>query len=282
MARLQEESSMRSLITSTMHEDFKALGLSESTERNTDSVPLEERGMRTIRTYGTSSSKRAKVQKGTASERRKWKMAKKGGHAKALSRKRRKSAKFKRRQKRIAGIRARLHQGNDVVANMLENTQNILASIDEDKIKSSISGFAQVAIMAEMLARTFSYIAEDTDDEELTEAAVHFANMAEEAGALAKAIQEGVDLDQGRLAEGFSEAMTDLLEGLSLFEDLTGDDEDSEDDEDDEVVAESDDEDCDDDEDEDDDDDEDEEDDDEDEDVEESARVPFSLKKKKK
>jgi hypothetical protein len=289
-------------VTTTAEEDLRALGLLAEEDTTEQAEPLEE--LHAVRTH-----------KGTSSERRAWKKAKRRPHAKMIAKKHNRKSSVKRKrmkqQKMTHGKAGRAHvrrmlgMGNDTVSTMLENTQQILESLNQEQNDNAVKAFAHLAILAEMLARSFSYISEDIGDEDkeqatdLADASTFYSEMAEEASMIAKALREGEDADEAGMAEYFRAKMAALLNGLEHYSELTDtevtesededddeddsddDNEDDSEDEDDEV-SESDDEDCDDDE---EDDDEEESDDDEKEDdkKEEPKKKlpPFMMKGKK-
>lgn len=298
----------------TIEEDFKAIGLghlvkestapkAESTEtvvtpENIESVETET-GEGEKQGEPVAEVKAVRTKRHTASDRLKWRRAKKKGKAKAASRKYRKKSSVKRMLKRHkmradklrhgkpAG-RRRLVFGLDTVSNLLEDVQNIVSALDEDKVRNAIKTFANISIIAEMLAQSFerfeNEMTEDEDKEQLSEAAAYFAELANDAADLATALNEGTEeIDMDDVSDMFRTSMKDLLNGLEMYANITEDDEleglagnvdeddDSDDDDDDEddLVSE---------EDEDDDEEEDDEDEDEDDEEEGEKKSPFPPK----
>jgi hypothetical protein len=244
------------VVLTTVEEDFKAIGLlteddvkkskgkeevtadKESTVKKGKGEKKEDAGAddgeETL-----AELKQSRVKRHTSSERMKWRRAKKRGGAKSAARKYRKKASVKRMLKKHrmkasrlrhgkAAGRRRIHFGNDNVANMLEDTQELLASLDEAKVENSIKAFANVAIIAEMLARSFSKFSEDVEGEEqenLESAAGFFAEMAEEAADIARGLKEAEEeIDFEEIDEVFKAQMGDLLNGLEMYADITEDD----------------------------------------------------------
>lgn len=224
------------LITTTAEQDLKELGiLSESTD-SAESESLDE-------------AKLVRKKRSTAGDRMKWRRDKKKGSAKAASRKYRNKASTKRMRKKHDAIadrrrhgkeagRTRLNFGTDAVSNMMESTESLLKSIEEQKIDTAIQSFANMAITAELLARTFSYISEDLDEsgegeegdaEMFADRASFFAELAKDAARAAKHLRRGDIPDEDALSEAFKERMSDLLEGLALFDEATGGDDDDDD-----------------------------------------------------
>lgn len=223
---------MHPRIMTTLEEDFKALGIvRESDEREQTGKPLEEG--RTFRraVVRNGHKKVVKFHKMNSSKRRKEKQRyKKRKNKLARYRAKASTARSAKKHARILG------QSADTVSNMLENTQEILASISESKTQNSVNGFAQLAITAELLARSFAMISEQVKNKEersdLVDASRYFSEAAEEAAALAKALKEDSDsLDMDKVQEAHTSHSAEVLKGLALFEEYTGDEEDEDDDE---------------------------------------------------
>jgi hypothetical protein len=276
---------MRSLITTSLAEDFKQIGIPLAEEAKTPEQ-LDEVGRRTRLSFRAGSAKKTKVNKGTASQKMGWKKANRKPKRKLQLKKYRAKTKTKMKQKRNARIRARMGDHNqDSVSNMLESTQSILASLEEDKVTNELKGFAQLALMAEMLSRSFSRLAVDfeEDEDDLTQASEFYSQLAEQAAEIAKALKMNEAVDEQAVSDIYQSSTADVLTGLKMFEAYTGED-DEEDSEETETVSEGDDSD-DDDEDDDDEDEEEEDDDDEDEEEEdddmEESSPPWRAKGKK-
>jgi hypothetical protein len=204
--------------------------------------------------------KRIRKKRASSGQKRKWKMAKRKGKAKQASKKYRKRSSVKRmlkiHKRRAARMRhgkpagrTRLTFGNDNVSNMLEQVQEIVEGLDTERAEHSVKAFANIAIIAEMLARAFSKFAKESEDtehsESLSEAAEFFSDMAEEAADVAKTLSEGPDEDEefdlDVLGEEFQAQMSDLLNGLEMYADITEDEdlaEMADDDDDDDDAAE--------------------------------------------
>lgn len=270
------------VVLTTVEEDFKAIGLITEDDDKKDKKagkPVNDEEVdgdkeSSVKKGGKKAEsqddatdaqlaelKQTRVKRHTSSERMKWRRAKRRGGAKAAARKYRKKSSVKRMMKRHrmkaqrlrhgkAAGRRRLHFSNDSVSNMLEDTQALLASLDESKVENSIKAFANVAIIAEMLSRSFGKFAEECEDgskdqEHLAQAATVFGEMAEEAADIARELKESAeDIDFDDLEEVFKGQMSDLLNGLEMYADITededltnlgeDDDDDEDDDEDDE------------------------------------------------
>lgn len=246
----------------------------------------------------TLAEKAIRLKRHTSGERLKWRRAKKKGGAKAAARKYRKKSTVKRmmRKHRLKAMRLRhgkkagrkrLVFGNDQIANMMEEAQALIQSLDEQKVEQSVKAFANIAIIAEMLARSFAKFSEDAEGEDSTsldEAANFFREMAEEAADIARTlktgpVEEDEELDFEEIGEVFKAQMSDLLNGLEMYADITEDDDLGEiaksDDDDTETVSEGEDED-----DDEDDDEEDDEDDDDEKGGDDKKKLPPFMKKK--
>jgi hypothetical protein len=268
-------------VPTTMEEDFRELGI---IMENADPAPDPEAA---DPSDPLAEFKLTRTKRHTASERRKWKMAKRKGGARAAARQYRKKSSVKRRLKlhrkradrmrkgKPAG-RRRLTFGNDVISNMLEEVQEIVAGLGSERVEHSVKAFANIAIISELLARAFASFSKETnesaDKRHFEESAAHFSSMAEEAAEVAKALSAGPgddeEFDLDEIGKMFKAQMSDLLNGLEMYADLTEDEELSS-----LSVTEEDDE----------DEDEDEEDDEDEDDEEEEGekKVPPFLKKKK-
>jgi len=140
-----------------------------------------------------------------------------------------------RRAKVLAVRRARLHQGNDTISNLIEEVQDIVSSLNggqEDAVKS----FANIAIIADMLANTFTEWTNDINESEeeleegdetldiLATSATELADLAEAAAEIASGLKAGsnLDIDGGvTLEELFREYMSSMLEGMDLYNEAT-------------------------------------------------------------
>jgi len=248
------------VVLTTVEEDFKAIGLITEDDEKKDKAGKTGKAADDEEVQGDKESsvkkggkkaestdadndqldelKQTRMKRHTSSERMKWRRAKRRGSAKAAARKYRKKASVKRMMKRHrmkaqrlrhgkAAGRRRINFSNDSVSNMLEDTQNILASLDESKVENSIKAFANVAIIAEMLSRSFAKFAEECEGEDqahLEQAASVFGEMAEEAADIARELKESADdVDFDELEEVFKGQMSDLLNGLEMYADITED-----------------------------------------------------------
>lgn len=301
-------------INTTAEQDFQAFGLMhEANERPIGSRKrvdeCDDTQSETDEPIAEVSMKRTK--KANSTQRRMWRKAKRKPKAKMSARKHNRKSSVQRMRKKhqkksdalhhgnAARAHTRLQFSNDTVSNMLESSQQILSSLDEEKSGNAIKAFAHMAILAEMLKRSLGRIAEDLhkadEDEDVSDllnAAEFYETIAEEAATIAKALKEGEDeIDEDGMADYFRANMAEVMNGLEFYSSITEDD-DSDDDEDDDdgdedgseesddEVSESeddDDEDCDDD---DDDEEEEEEEDDDDEEEEPKKKLPPFMKKK--
>jgi len=245
----------RQLLT-TMEEDFKTLGLPlpEVTESKADKTETKSGDLDEV--------KQVRTKRHTASERRRWKMAKRKGKAKSAARKYRKKAGVKRMAKKhrlkakamrhgkAAGRKRMVFTGLDKISNLLENAQAILDEInDEDEVNTLAAGFVAVANVAESLVTALKkasdeYDLEEDEAEELTRLIKMYENLAGSARVSSKK-----EMSES-LAETFRDQAGTLVEGLEIVSDLTEDEdfdaEDDLEDDEDEDLEEDDDEDLDD------------------------------------
>lgn len=188
--------------------------------------------------------KRVKVKHhATAAERMKSKKARKSAAGRKSARKaakKRKSTKGKKHAGLVSKWRKRFGLEDSPaasrIANILEDVQEIISTVDEDNVENAVKSFANVAIISEMLSRVFEAVKADFEDEEgakeLGEAAEFFGELAEEAAGLATLLHEGVDEDTPEdeipsyedIEARFQEHMDALIEGLELYADLTEED----------------------------------------------------------
>jgi len=228
-----------------MEEDFLAIGLiresrqtsdededkqvSEGVESSEDDEGLDE------------ALKLKRRQKKSAALRRALKRARhkeylqNKGTEKLRSRKYSKTSRGKKRAKQRASF-WRKHSGQagkpqfrlaglERVANMVEEVGNIVGTIGERKDTEIVRGFANVALIADIMSRGFQAIGKDVDEEELVKLGEAFADMAEDAASIAEGLDAGdLEIDE-EVEAAFKADMDDLLNGLELYADLTEDDE---------------------------------------------------------
>lgn len=125
------------------------------------------------------------------------------------------------------------HEGLDRVSQLIEEVGGILGEMAHDDSDDVVKGFANVAMIADILTRVFTEWAKEDNDLELSEAAEVLGKLAEDAGDSAEELDEAVRLDEevdGDLIEqDFQKMMSVLLDGLEILADL--EEEDDEDDE---------------------------------------------------
>lgn len=157
-------------------------------------------------------------------------------------------ASFQRRAARRDKVRSRLKGENTEfqakVSGLLESVEQTLTQLQAEQPSEkteSLKGFANLAIIAEMLADAFIAFSDDEDIEltkfeeiALREMAATYAQVAEECADIAEAI------DAGKLAEGeddlkeaFNAHVQTVIEGLDAYSDLTEEDDEEEDDDED-------------------------------------------------
>lgn len=224
-------------LLTTIDEDFKALSLP---------LPTEIMSEDSDEGNDISEVKAVRTKRHTASERRKWRKAKKKGKAKSAARKYRKKASVKRmlkkhklkaakmRHGKPAGRKRLVFTGLDRISNLLENAQSILNDINDEAEKQNLAaGFVAVANVAESLVTALTTLAEahELDADEvaaITRLIKDYKSVA--VSAKARVAREASD----KLAEEFRVLAGSLVEGLKLVSSLNEDEDEDFDDEDDE------------------------------------------------
>lgn len=164
------------------------------------------------------------------------------------SRKFRRTAKGKRFLKKYKVAKARLHgrtmrgrrlslrkrgpvkknEGLDRVAQLIEEVGAVLGEMAGDESNDVVKGFANVAMIADILTRVFTEWAKEDNDLELSEAAEVLGKLAEDAGDSAEELDEAVRLDEevdgDAIDEDFQKMMSVLLDGLEILADLEEED----------------------------------------------------------
>lgn len=125
------------------------------------------------------------------------------------------------------------HEGLDRVSQLIEEVGGILGDMAQDESSDVVKGFANVAMISDILTRVFTEWAKEDNDLELSEAAEVLGKLAEDASDSAEELDEAVRLDEevdGDLIEqDFQKMMSVLLDGLEILADLEEEDDDDED-----------------------------------------------------
>ncbi len=262
------------VVITSLEEDFKKIGLIakdtakvENTEEPEVEAPaaatepsaeepdgeLDEAARRIRRRTVAGGRKLASTKRTSASKRMKSKRSYRKGKIKIkLNRKKKmRNAKFRRRSKFLAKRAAARREGveNDKIAGLMEDIASIVGttpSADTEVIK----GFANIAIISDMLSTIFiewsERLDEDFADQEtydaLAESAESLEDLAEAAAEIATALKDGQELEEQEgvtLESLFKDYMTDLLAAMDLYNEakgaavVEGDDDEDEGDEDD-------------------------------------------------
>lgn len=163
-------------------------------------------------------------------------------------------AGIQRRAARRDKIRGRLKaEGFDSrVAGLMESVKDLLTQVKDGEtvvkaapeMNEAVKTFANLAIIAEMLADAFMAFAEDEKEFDLStfeivamrEMAATYAQVAEDCADIAETLDKGAlaEEDKEGVEEAFKAHMQTVLDGIEAFADLTEADDDDEDDEDDE------------------------------------------------
>jgi hypothetical protein len=256
------------VVITSLEEDLAEIGLSDSIKPKTESAAPEatpaapaaatpaaepdnvEEGKRVraqVRVVG-GKAKRVRTKRTSMAK----KLANRSYYRKKKNVLKRKAGKasFQRRAARRDKIRSRLKRESvefqAKVEGLLEDVEKTLTSLQAEQAPEkaeSLKGFANLAIIAEMLAEAFLAFA-DADDEDieltkfeeiaLREMAATYAQVAEECADIAEALNAGTIAEgEDDLKEAFNAHVQSVIEGLDAYSDLTeDDDEDDEDDED--------------------------------------------------
>lgn len=247
------------IVMTTLEEDFKKIGLIaeksakveaaeeneqldeqvEETEQETDEVAeedgaedgeeLDEAGRRRRVTIAGSrrlgTTKRTPMAKRMKSKRsyRKKKMKIKLSRRKAMRSPRR------RRRAKLLAKRASQRRGesnNSPISNLIEEVQSIVAQTEGNTHAEAMKGFANIAIISDLLSTTFVEWAEADDvveDQDTYDTLIEFAetlsDLAEAASEMASGLNEGKEPEEGSpsIEELFKEYMADMLEGMEIY-----------------------------------------------------------------
>lgn len=232
------------VVITSLEEDFKKIGLisenqsetveesdgaegadgSEAEGEEMDEARILKRlgkGMRRlVRTKRTPPSQKAKSRRAYRAKKAKIKMAR---------RKAMRNPKKRRRAKWAAAMRAkRQKEGTEnPIANLIEEVQDIVSSLDTAKNTDAIKSFANIAIIADMLSNQFNEWSENLDEsysdqdtyDTLAEYAESLADLAEAAAEVASSLKEGltIESEETSLEDLFKEYMADMLEGMEVY-----------------------------------------------------------------
>lgn len=257
----------------SLEEDLKAIGLLDETkcgkeeaEKKTpptakpadddDGAEADEATKPSDADAALDEVRQVRLKRHTGAERRKARQYRKKHLAKirVSRRKRERKPSTKKREKKLRALGAKLRHGKpagrrriqlaglDRVSTMIENVQNTIAGMKNINEAEAIKGFAQVAIIADMLSRAFERVALKESDRDILLASKICDALAEDASEVAASLD---DLRKARKAgkateavlsnedieEEFKDAISTLLDSLELYSDVTeADDEDEDED----------------------------------------------------
>lgn len=244
----------------TLEEDFDRMGIDQeevlTEEVGSLSEPLCEKRFR-------RTPKKTRTTRTTATQRRDWRRKKRLPRAKTKAKKRLRKPMVKKRQKLLSqwkerrnipkkpagrGGRIRLSlaaSNNQRVANLMEEVQEIVTSIESNNQEEVIKAYANAALVADSLADKFlamgEAIAEAVDDENISEEessaiegladlSEQFEAVAEEAAESAEALfecaEKGVfneEVETDKVEEHFKGLMGKVLDGCDIYSSLTED-----------------------------------------------------------
>lgn len=174
-----------------------------------------------VRTKRTTAAQRVKAKRLYRKSKAKIKLSRRKKMRKASVRRRMKFLAAKRKQR----------EGSETIANLIEDVQSIIGTIDFNAA-DAVKSFANIAIISDMLSGTFTEWSNDLHEsaEEGDETALaaidsyaeSLADLAEAAAEAATSLKDG-QMPEGGIAEleaVFKEYMTDMLEGMDLYNDL--------------------------------------------------------------
>lgn len=117
------------------------------------------------------------------------------------------------------------NEGIDRVRAMLEDVRAVVSELSTVRSRDAVTGFANIAVISEMLARRTSKIATRLGSRKLAEGARVMSNLATVTGRIAKRLNEKADampnFRSAKLNERFSQAMGVMTAGIDLYSSLT-------------------------------------------------------------
>lgn len=244
---------MRKHFLTTLAEDMKAIGLTQLLNENADDGEADD---------DLDEAKVVKLKKQTSAERAAGRRAYRANKSqiRRASRKRRKTAKFKRRQKKLA----RLHKGGRTAGTrkrfstegkvydpraLLDEGRKVADSIAESSVRDQVRAFAHLALAADALKVNLEEASEDVENDDLGDAIEEMENLSFETADIADALKRGKQFEGSDLEEAFQEGLSYLVDGLEYYDalldercdddDHDDEDEDEEDDEEEDVEEEA-------------------------------------------
>jgi hypothetical protein len=237
----------------TIEEDFKKIGIFTEAapvapvETIAESAPAVDEGIKLLKKVRPTGKVRLMRRKQKLLRRRnRSKLKRKAKMFRKSARGKRFLRKYKQVLKRYHGHapknkRISLKMGLDKVSNLIEEVSEIVTAIDGDAQKETVKTFANLALIANKLAENFACACNDLEivDEageelDLCGAAEHFESLASTAADLAESlhasIAEGVEFEgtSEEVSATFASMMSDVLEGLDVFADISEDSDDTE------------------------------------------------------
>lgn len=117
------------------------------------------------------------------------------------------------------------NEGIDRVRAMLEDVRSVVSELSTVRSRDAVTGFANIAVISEMLARRTNKIATRLGSRKLAEGARVMSSLANVTGKIAKRLNEKVatmpNFKSVKLNERFSQAMGVLTAGIDLYSSLT-------------------------------------------------------------
>ena len=141
-------------------------------------------------------------------------------HKRKISRQRHKRAKSSR-GKRLQRLAKSMESVTDI-STALEHIDSLVADLHEEvDAETAMPAFANIALVAEMLAQVFeATLDEDVDTSDNVEA---FTKLAEAAAEAVEFLHENEDdLDEEAMSEAYSDYLDALREGIATYQELSG------------------------------------------------------------
>jgi hypothetical protein len=241
-------------VITTLEEDFKKIGLLTESDSNTepsvdlvDSTETEateiEEARRIRRRTVAGARKMMATKRTTASQRLKGKKMyrRKKMKIKLARKKKMRSSKFRRRVKFLAKRAAARREGVESISTLAETLRGSLESATPVETMKS---FAEMALIADLLANRFEEMSSDLAEDQLDEAeelilanfeaaALSLTDLAEAAAEVATSMKNEEEPEDAQdLVAAYNEYLEDILGALDLYNEACGEDEDDDEDED--------------------------------------------------
>jgi hypothetical protein len=145
-------------------------------------------------------------------------------HKAKIGKQRRRRAKSSH-GRRLAKFAKSLENQEESLSGILEHVGELVSELEESvDTDTAQAGFANIALLSEMLVHVF----ESLEDEDMDEVIEDYTELAHSAAEIVEFLHDNEEeLDEDAMSESYRECLSDLEEGLSLYQALI-EDEDSE------------------------------------------------------